>query len=152
MILDTMSQLSMYNTHHTLNSQMRPHNPPSRASYGVSIVRILEAIDHVITSLHSSNNYCWHVGDWVTGSLGIHNWDSLPADCNGAPWTVNSSPPGQNGCRQYFQMHFREWKSLYFKISLKFVPKGSIDNKAALVQVMAWCRIGDKPLSEPMLI
>ena len=37
------------------------------------------------------------------------------------------------------------------KISLKFVPKGPIDNKSALVQVMAWCRTGDKPLPEPML-
>ena len=33
-----------------------------------------------------------------------------------------------------------------------FVPKGPIDNKWALVQVMAWRRIGDKPLPEPMLI
>ena len=37
------------------------------------------------------------------------------------------------------------------KISLKFVPNGPIDNNPALVQVMAWRRIGDKPLSEPML-
>ena len=37
------------------------------------------------------------------------------------------------------------------RISLKFVPKGPIDNKPALVQVMAWRRTGDKPLSEPML-
>ena len=36
-------------------------------------------------------------------------------------------------------------------ISLKFVPKGPIDNKSALVQVMAWRRKGDKPLLEPML-
>ena len=36
-------------------------------------------------------------------------------------------------------------------ISLKFVPKGPIDNKAALVHVMAWRRKGDKPLHEPML-
>ena len=36
-------------------------------------------------------------------------------------------------------------------ISLKSVPEGPIDNKAALVQVMAWRRTGDKPLSEPML-
>ena len=28
------------------------------------------------------------------------------------------------------------------KISLKFVPKGPINNKAVLVQVMAWCRTG----------
>ena len=37
------------------------------------------------------------------------------------------------------------------KISLKFVSKGSIDNKPALVLVMAWHRTGDKPLPEAML-
>ena len=36
-------------------------------------------------------------------------------------------------------------------ISLKFVPKGPIDNKSALVQVLAWHLTGDKPLPEPML-
>ena len=37
-------------------------------------------------------------------------------------------------------------------ISLKFVPKGPINNNPALVQVMAWRRPGDKPLSEPMMV
>ena len=37
------------------------------------------------------------------------------------------------------------------QISLKFVPKDLIDNKSALVQVMAWRRISDKPLSEAMM-
>ena len=37
------------------------------------------------------------------------------------------------------------------KISLKFVPRSPIDIKAALVKVMAWRRIGDKPLPEPMM-
>ena len=36
--------------------------------------------------------------------------------------------------------------------SLKFVPKGPIDKIPALVQIMAWCWPGDKPLSEPMMI
>ena len=38
------------------------------------------------------------------------------------------------------------------KISLKFVPKGPINNNPALVQIMAWRRSGDKPLSEPMMV
>ena len=38
------------------------------------------------------------------------------------------------------------------QFSLKFVPKGPIDNIPALVQIMAWHRIGAKPLSEPMHI
>ena len=37
------------------------------------------------------------------------------------------------------------------QISLKLVPKSPIDNKPALVQVMAWRRAGDKPLPEPMM-
>ena len=38
------------------------------------------------------------------------------------------------------------------KISLKFVPEGLINNIPALVQVMAWCWPGDKPLYEPMMV
>ena len=37
------------------------------------------------------------------------------------------------------------------RISLKFVHEGQIDNIPALVQIMAWRRPGEKPLSEPML-
>ena len=33
-----------------------------------------------------------------------------------------------------------------------FVPKGSIENIPALVHIMAWRRLGDKPLSEPMKV
>ena len=38
------------------------------------------------------------------------------------------------------------------KISLKFVPKGPINNIPALFQIMARSRPGDKPLSEPMAV
>ena len=38
------------------------------------------------------------------------------------------------------------------KIPLKFVPMGPINNNPALVQIMAWRRLGDKPLSEPMIV
>ena len=37
------------------------------------------------------------------------------------------------------------------QISLKYVPRSPIDNKPALIQVMAWRRTGDKPLPEPMM-
>ena len=36
-------------------------------------------------------------------------------------------------------------------ISLKFVPKGPINNNPSLVQIIAWRRAGDKLLSEPMM-
>ena len=37
------------------------------------------------------------------------------------------------------------------QISLKFIPRSPIDNKPAMVRVMAWCRRGNKPLPESML-
>ena len=40
---------------------------------------------------------------------------------------------------------------LPIQISLEFIPRSPIHHKPALVQVMAWRRIGDKPLSEPMM-
>ena len=56
-------------------------------------------------------------------------------------------------CSRHFQMHFffkeNIWMSI--KISLKFVPEGRIENKSASVEVMAWCRKGDKPLPKPMV-
>ena len=38
------------------------------------------------------------------------------------------------------------------QISLKFVPRSPIDNKPALVQIMAWHQPGNKPLYEPMVV
>ena len=38
------------------------------------------------------------------------------------------------------------------KFSVKYVRKGPIDNNPALVQIMAWRRSGDKPLSEPIMV
>ena len=40
---------------------------------------------------------------------------------------------------------------IQIQISLKLVPRSPIDHKLALVQVMAWCRTDDKPLTEAML-
>ena len=68
----------------------------------------------------------------------------------------NISRPRQNGCHfpdNIFKCIFLNenvWFSI--SISLKFVPKGTINNIPALVQIMAWRRPGDKPLSEPMVV
>ena len=69
---------------------------------------------------------------------------------------VNTLRPRQNG------RHFADdmFKCIFLNenvwitiiISLKFVPKGSINNNTALFQIMAWRRPGDKPLSEQMMV
>ena len=68
---------------------------------------------------------------------------------------INTLRPRQNG-RHFpdaiFKWIFYENVWILIKISLKFVPKGPINNIPALVQIMAWRRSGDKPLSEPMMV
>ena len=68
---------------------------------------------------------------------------------------LNSFPLGQKGCiftDNIFRYIFVNEKfCILVKISLKFVPMGLVDNNAALVQIMACPRIGNMPLSEPML-
>ena len=97
----------------------------------------------------------------------IHIPDSKVHGANLGPTWVLSAPvsewvikfntlrPRQNGRHfpdDIFKCIFLNenvWISI--KFSLKFVPKGPINKIPALVQIMAWRRPGDKPLSEPMV-
>ena len=67
-------------------------------------------------------------------------------------WLLNTLRPRQNGRRfadDIFKCIFmNENVSFPIKISLKFVPKGLINNIPSLFQIMAWRRPGNKPLSE----
>ena len=69
---------------------------------------------------------------------------------------INTLRPRQNGRRfadDIFKYIFlNENVRILAKLSLKFVPEGPIDNIPALVQIMAWRRPGDKPLSETMMV
>ena len=64
--------------------------------------------------------------------------------------------PRQNG--RYFaddtfnRIFVNENVRISIEFSLKFVPKGPINNIPALVQIMAWRRPGEKPLSEPVMV
>ena len=68
----------------------------------------------------------------------------------------NTLRPRQN--RRHFAdaifkcIFLNENARISLKISLTFVPKVRINNIPALVQIMAWHRPGDKPLSEPMMV
>ena len=95
----------------------------------------------VVVLLHVNNKY-----------LGMYE---IPCVTKLATIAINTLRPRQNGRRfpddifKYIFLNENLWISR--KISLKFIPKVPINNIAALVQIMAWRRPGDKPLSEPML-
>ena len=82
--------------------------------------------------------------------------NNMLSDNGCANVVFNTLRPGQN-TRNFpddiFKCIFLNenvWLSI--KISLKFGPKGPINNIPALVQIMAWRRPGDKPSSEPMMV
>ena len=69
---------------------------------------------------------------------------------------LNTWRPRQNG--RHFPddifkwIFFNENVWISINISLKFVPRGPINNIPTLVPVMAWRQPGNKPLSEPMIV
>ena len=69
---------------------------------------------------------------------------------------INTLRPRQNGRHfaddPFKRIFLNETLRISIKISLNFVPKGPINDIPALVQIMAWRRPGDKPLSEPMMV
>ena len=71
-------------------------------------------------------------------------------------WIFNTLRPRQNGRRfaddTLKRIFLNENVRISIKISLKFLPKGPNNNNPALVQITAWRRSGDKPLSEPMMV
>ena len=89
-----------------------------------------------------------YLNQWWPSSV-LHIWSTREI-------LINTLMPRQNvrHCaddtfkRIFLNQNVRNW----INISLKFVPKGLIHNITSLVQIMAWQRPGDKPLSEPMMV
>ena len=69
---------------------------------------------------------------------------------------VNTLRPTKDGCQFpddiYKCLFLNENIWIWIEILLKFTPKDPINNIPALVQIMAWRRPGDKPLSGSMMV
>ena len=84
----------------------------------------------------------------------VYRWQPGKRFCIRNVSDINTLRPGQNGCLFaddiFKRIFFNENVWISITISLKFVPKDPINNIPTFVQIMAWRRPGDKPLSEPM--
>ena len=69
-------------------------------------------------------------------------WSSNLSCCH--VWQIITSRPEQNGCHSanniYKCISMKEMFCIFNLNSLKFLPKGLIDNKSSLFQVTSWCR------------
>ena len=84
-------------------------------------------------------------------------WTTFICDLFVIMWiAINTLRPRQDGRRfaddTFKRIFLDENVRISIKISLKFVPKGPINNIPVLIKIMAWRRSGDKPLSEPMMV
>ena len=120
-------------------------------------VKFLMVEDENPLNLQNQYHCCCWPGDASRQGISSHGIDLVFHECLGlgASW-INTLRPRQNG--RHFPddilkcIFFNENVRIAIEISLKFVPKGPINNISALFQIMAWCRSGDKPLSEPMMV
>ena len=163
-----------------LNSQKTPHTSPLRASYGMSFVSILMKNDRVIKGFYCiMNPISWHnkprltsISTIIKGSIDIfcrlectHN--DIPED-NYCHW---HNIPMMNSNLPYFADNILKCNIMcgnccvLIPNSMRFLSESTINNKAiamtptttcgdikpALFQIMAWCRVGDNPLSKPIM-
>ena len=97
----------------------------------------------------------WRHVFYICNDMGSILYYQVKPKCSDVSRSLNSLRLRQNGrhfADDTFKCSFLNeniWISI--NISLTFVPKGQINNISALVQIMAWRRPGDKPLSEPMM-
>ena len=105
--------------------------------------------------LSSRLNDLWHK-EVISNRKGTNCFPLVRPGFEAGHFNVNSLRPRPN--RRHFAddifkwIFFNENIWILIKISLKFVSKGPINNIPALVQIMAWRRPGDKPLSERMML
>ena len=96
--------------------------------------------------------FCWY----LHCKLSWLSWTILMGQGPDLMIILNTLRPRQN-VRHFTDNIFKciflnENVRIQVRISLKYVPKGPFNNIPALVQIMAWHRSGDKPLSEPMVV
>ena len=93
---------------------------------------------------------------WTQAMAWYFPWANIDPALYHHVLVFNSLRPRQNGRHfpdDIFKCIFlNENVWIRIKISLKFVPKGPINNCPSLVQIMAWRWPGDKPLSGLMMV
>ena len=93
----------------------------------------ITVMDDITTAKHYQYvDILWNHGNWKC------NFNTLRLRQNGRYFADDT----------FKCIFFNENAWISLKISLKFVPKVQINNIPALIQIMAWRRPGDKPLSE----
>ena len=160
-----------------INDQQLCRGLPQASMFSGMIITEWESVDKLancetrglITTLRPEQNGC-HFADyiskliflkenvWILNTISLKCVPHALTDCKSTlvQLIINTLRQRQNGRHfpddilKLIFLNENVWISS--KISLKFVPRGPINNMPALVQIMAWRRPGAKPLSGPMMV
>ena len=144
----------------------KPLPEPMLTSHQWSLVAFIWKQFHRKCSRYLSLIWVWKLLIWYLSGISQgpmskpNSWSEIQSEAMlkiAFRWqSFNTLRPRQNGRRfaddVFKGIFLNENVWILIKISLKFVPKGPINNIPALVLIMAWRQPGDKPLSEPMLV
>ena len=113
---------------------------------------IIPELDHIPWDWIDAECISWQY--WWLSATAVTQVHLLAMEyCSRALNTLRPRQDGRHFADDIFTcIFFNENCCILNKFSLKYVRKGPIDNNPALVQIMAWRRSGDKPLSEPMMV
>ena len=123
---------------------------------GQPLKQTISAVHHYFYEDIIAGDCClWHA-HWLKWDLFFQTTKNTQKLTRAKYRVLNSLKPRQIG-RHFADDIFKciflnENGWIQIKISLKFIPKGPINNIPALVQIMAWRHTGDKPLSEPIMV
>ena len=120
--------------------------------------------------LQAMLSYKWSTPDTRERHVTSHKFNSMwPREWCHVSWILGIAGPNNIACSQLthwsqhkmdaiFPNNIFKWIFLnenawiLIRISVRFVPKGEINNIPALIQIRAWFSPCDKPLSEPMMV
>ena len=130
--------------------------------YIVVLDRILTALDWIIFITVLCFYFLFRFVFYYNGFLFISifiMWSTPVTDYRSVVMnmeSINTVRPRQDGRHFaddiFICIFFNEYVWILLMISRRFVPKVHINNIPAQVQIMAWCRQGNKPLFEPMMV
>ena len=109
---------------------------------------------HPVWNRPSHHCFCWFLGTKQARSHDVNEWRQRSL----VHYFITEEQIEAETKLPYFAdnifecIFINENCCILIKISLKnFVSIGPINNYLSLVQIMAWCQTGDKPLSETMM-
>ena len=126
----------------------------------IDMTQVVEILPHARPTLACfTQSRSWLLMTWRCKEPGYQqswywpNWTEITQSRHAKGYTLRLKWNGHCFADDIFMLIFSNKIVWYLiKILLKIIPKGPFIYSPLLIQIMAWCRLGDKPLSEALVV